>query len=166
MPVGQRVIEECWTEEWESTVYHVYGFNNRAAHPGRAPGTLGQGPGRIVRRRTGRERQKCPCTLFSTGLSRSAKETEIRIRNIFSGPKKRPPVLFLALMCLIALSCGDLVSCQVKEAEAPDVSDQPASSQQGYGLLDSEEQALLDALFQAAGAGEGLSIPNFLPSAC
>ena len=63
---------------------------------------------------------KMPHTPFSTGLSRSAKETEIRIRNIFSGPKKRPPVLFLALMCLIALSCGDLVSCQVKEAEAPD----------------------------------------------
>ena len=93
---------------------------------------------------------KMPRTPFSTQLSRSAKETEIRIRNIFSGPKKRPPVLFLALMCLIALSCGDLVSCQVKEAEAPDVSDQPASSRQGDGLLDSEEQALLDALFQAA----------------
>lgn len=93
---------------------------------------------------------KMPHTPFSTGLSRSAKETKIRLQNIFSGPKKRPPVLFLALMCLIALSCGDLVSCQVKEAEAPDVSDQPASSRQGDGLLDSEEQALLDALFQAA----------------
>ena len=35
---------------------------------------------------------KMPRTPFSTQLSRSAKETEIRIRNIFSGPKKRPPV--------------------------------------------------------------------------
>ena len=103
---------------------------------------------------------KMPRTPFSTQLSRSAKETEIRIRNIFSGPKKRPPVLFLALMCLIALSCGDLVSCQVKEAEAPDVSDQPASSQQGDGLLDSEEQALLDALFQAAEEEHPFQVPH------
>ena len=61
--------------------------------------------------------EKIPRTPFSTSLSRSAKETEIRLKNIFSGPKKRPPVLFLALMCLIALSCGDLVSCQRRPAE-------------------------------------------------
>ena len=63
--------------------------------------------------------KKLPRTPFSTGLSRSAKETEIRIRNIFSGPKKRPPVLLFALMCAVALSCGDLVSCQMRE-EVPD----------------------------------------------
>ena len=34
---------------------------------------------------------KMPRTPFSTGLSKSAKETELRIRNIFSGPKRRPP---------------------------------------------------------------------------
>ena len=40
---------------------------------------------------------KMPRTPFSTGLSKSARETELRIRNIFSGPKRRPPVLFLPL---------------------------------------------------------------------
>ena len=60
-----------------------------------------------------------PRTPFSTPLSGSARETEIRIRNIFSGPKKRPPSLFLALMFSVCIFCGNLVSCQVKEAEAP-----------------------------------------------
>ena len=63
--------------------------------------------------------KKMPRTPFSTPLSGSARETEIRIRNIFSGPKKRPPVLFLVLMFSVCIFCGNLVSCQVKEAEAP-----------------------------------------------
>jgi len=44
---------------------------------------------------------------------------ELRLRNIFSGPKKRPPVLFLALMFAVCLLCGNLVSCQMAEAEVP-----------------------------------------------
>lgn len=52
-----------------------------------------------------------PYTPFSTRLSGSAKETEIRLRNIFSGPKKRPPVLFLVLMFSACIFCGNLVSC-------------------------------------------------------
>lgn len=62
---------------------------------------------------------KMPRTPFATPLSRSARETEIRIRNICSGPKRRPPVFFLALMFATALLCGNLVSCQVAEAEVP-----------------------------------------------
>ena len=62
---------------------------------------------------------KMPRTPLSTPLSGSAKETEIRIRNIMSGPKKRPPVLFLALMFSVCIFCGNLVSCQVAEAEPP-----------------------------------------------
>jgi len=58
-----------------------------------------------------------PRTPFSTSLSRSARETELRLRNIFSGPKKRPPVLFLALVFAMCLLCGNLVSCQTAEAE-------------------------------------------------
>mgnify|MGYP001135034195 CR=1 FL=1 len=58
-----------------------------------------------------------PRTPFSTPLSGSARETEIRIRNIMSGPKKRPPVLFLALVFSVCIFCGNLVSCQVVEAE-------------------------------------------------
>lgn len=58
-----------------------------------------------------------PRTPFSTSLSRSARETELRIKNIASGPKKRPPALFLALMFSICLLCGNLVSCQMAQAE-------------------------------------------------
>ena len=52
-------------------------------------------------------------------LSSSARETELRIRNIMSGPKKRPPILFLILVFSLCLFCGNLVSCQIKESEPP-----------------------------------------------
>ena len=61
-----------------------------------------------------------PRTPFSTGLSGSAKETEIRIRNIFSGPKRRPPVPVMVLTVLLILFCGNIVSCQMAETEAPE----------------------------------------------
>ncbi|MEY8403019.1 hypothetical protein AALA54_06745 [Oscillospiraceae bacterium 44-34] len=61
--------------------------------------------------------EKMPRTPFSTHLSGSARETEIRLRNIFSGPKKRPPVLFLSLMFSACIFCGNLVSCNVAEVE-------------------------------------------------
>lgn len=60
-----------------------------------------------------------PRTPFSTPLSGSAKEAELRIRNIFSGPKKRPPALFLALMFSVCIFCGNIVSCRLVEAEIP-----------------------------------------------
>lgn len=63
---------------------------------------------------------KMPRTPFSTGLSGSARETELRIRNIMSGPKKRPPLPFLILIFSVCVFCGNLVSCQIKEAEVPD----------------------------------------------
>ncbi len=53
-----------------------------------------------------------PSTPFSTCLSGSAKETEGRLKNLFSGPKKRPPVLLLALAYALCLLCGNLVSCR------------------------------------------------------
>ncbi len=56
--------------------------------------------------------QQMPRTPFSTHLSGSARETEIRLRSIFSGPKKRPPLPFLILMFAIAIFCGNLVSCR------------------------------------------------------
>jgi len=61
--------------------------------------------------------EKMPHTPFSTLLSGSAREVELRIRSIFSGPKKRPPVLVLTLMCAACLLCGNLVSCQKTEME-------------------------------------------------
>lgn len=67
-----------------------------------------------------------PSTPFSTPLSGSARTTELRIKNIISGPKKRPPVLFLALVFSVCLLCGNLVSCNVAQAET----DPPDASQQ------------------------------------
>ena len=68
--------------------------------------------------------EKMPRTPLSTHLSRSARETEIRVRNIMSGPKKRPPLPFLILMFSVCIFCGNIVSCQVAEAEpsTPDAS--------------------------------------------
>ena len=60
-----------------------------------------------------------PRTPFSTPLSPSAKETEMRLRSIFQWKKKRPPVWLMALIILVCLSCGSLVSCQV-EGASPD----------------------------------------------
>lgn len=69
-------------------------------------------------------KENMPRTPFSTGLSGSAKETEIRIRNIFSGPKRRPPVPLMVFTALMILLCGNIVSCQMKETEQepPEVS--------------------------------------------
>lgn len=64
-------------------------------------------------------KNKMPRTPFSTPLSGSAKETEIRIRNIMSGPKKRPPLPFLILVFFICIFCGNIVSCQMAEPDAP-----------------------------------------------
>ena len=73
-------------------------------------------------------RYNLPHTPFSTPLSHSARETELRLRHILSGPKRRPPVFFLALVFALCLLCGNLVSCQVAQAEAPDSPDPSASS--------------------------------------
>lgn len=67
--------------------------------------------------------EKLPYTPLSTRLSGSAKETELRLKNIFSGPKKRPPALFLALVFAVCVLCGNLVSCQNAEAKNPNSSD-------------------------------------------
>ena len=93
---------------------------------------------------------KMPRTPFSTGLSGSAKETEIRLRNIFSGPKKRPPVLFLALVFSVCIFCGNLVSCQVKETEVSDtgagssLADLPDPPEQKPDMEVRESQVVLE----------------------
>ena len=47
-----------------------------------------------------------PKTWFSTPLSKNAKDTERRIRNIFEGQRRRPAVIVLALVAAAALLCG------------------------------------------------------------
>ena len=49
-------------------------------------------------------------TPFSTRLSGSARETELRLRSIFRWKKKRPPAILLVLMLAITLGCGGLVA--------------------------------------------------------
>lgn len=53
---------------------------------------------------------KMPNTPFSTRLSGSAKETELRIRNIFQWKKKRPPVIALVAAVLMVALCGSLIA--------------------------------------------------------
>ena len=71
--------------------------------------------------------EKMPRTPFSTHLSGSARETEIRIRSIMSGPKKRPPLPFLILAFSLCIFCGNIVSCQVAETDTPAAQDSSAS---------------------------------------
>jgi len=88
-----------------------------------------------------------PHTPFSTPLSGSARETEMRLKNIFSGPKRRPPFLFLALMFAVCLLCGNLVSCQMAEAEGPELPDAPEEDLAvplDTGLLQYNEHTLDD----------------------
>ena len=56
--------------------------------------------------------QTPPRSPFATHLSGSARETELRIRNIFQWKKKRPPLWLMVLMGAVILLCGSLVSCQ------------------------------------------------------
>ena len=55
-----------------------------------------------------------PKTWFSTPLSKSAKDTEGRIRNIFEGQRRRPAVIVLALVAAVALLCGSVVAVRAK----------------------------------------------------
>ncbi|MGM9606937.1 MAG: XAC2610-related protein [Oscillospiraceae bacterium] len=58
---------------------------------------------------------KIPHSPFTTHLSGSAKETELRLRSIFQWKRKRPPVVLIILTALTVLLCCGLVSCQVRE---------------------------------------------------
>ena len=58
--------------------------------------------------------QTPPRSPFSTPLSGSAREAELRIRSIFQWKKRRPPAWLIALAALAALLCGSLVSCQTR----------------------------------------------------
>ena len=97
-----------------------------------------------------------PLTPFSTPLSGSAKEAELRLRNLFSSPKRRPPVWVLALLAVISLSCGGLVSCQ--SADAPSSHPQesvslPSGDQMAARLADTRPDAY-GAQLIFAGEGE------------
>ena len=58
-----------------------------------------------------------PKSPFTTRLSGSAKETELRIRSIFQWKKKRPPVVLFVLTALVVLLCFGLVSCETAQPQ-------------------------------------------------
>lgn len=53
---------------------------------------------------------KIPNTHFSTSLSGSATETELRLRSIFQWKKKHPPVVVIALIFILLIGCFGLIS--------------------------------------------------------
>ena len=57
-----------------------------------------------------------PHSPFTTAFSRTARETGIRILNLFEWKRRRPPTFLLLLICGAVLLCGSLVSCRPKEA--------------------------------------------------
>ncbi len=107
-----------------------------------------------------------PRSPFSTALSGNAHETELRIRNIVSGPKKRPPLLLVALMCAVALLCGNLVSCQQSQTEEPDASlNTPLAAPDTDNWKDAFQQVLLgQASFLNSGGNQMLSIHDLTPA--
>lgn len=63
---------------------------------------------------------KFPRSPFSTPLSGSAKEAELRIRSMVQWKKKRPPLWLLVLTAALCLLCGSLVSCQSQSSAIQD----------------------------------------------
>ena len=109
---------------------------------------------------------KMPHSPFATRLSGSAKETELRLRNIFQWKKKRPPVVLLVLAALIALFCGSLVSCQPRQEEPPLDSNTPSEDMSLDGSMASEDSEEPQELTTAPGQDELFSTKiqvDFLP---
>ena len=61
---------------------------------------------------------KFPRSPFTTPLSGSARETELRIRSIFQWKKQRPPLWAMILTAALILTCGGLVSCRVQGGQS------------------------------------------------
>ena len=108
-----------------------------------------------------------PRTPFSTPLSGSARQAEARIRNLFQGPKRRPPVWLMVLALLLILSCGGLVVCQDQKVPPEKAEISALSASATSQPLSSEDLLLVDALYGAAApqmgtAEDGESIPQLL----
>ena len=96
--------------------------------------------------------KKTPKTPFSTPLSGSAKETEMRFRNILKWKKSRPPMILLVLLLCAALLCCSMVACQ----EAP-------SASQEFLKLEAGAAVPKDSTYVTA-AGETLNPGQPMPS--
>ena len=88
-----------------------------------------------------------PKTYFSAPLSKSAKDTEGRIRNIFEGQRRRPAVIVLALVAAVALLCGSVFAVRAKRT-VPTIEDR-------------WEQEKKEASAYAAAADGSAELPRF-----
>ena len=84
-------------------------------------------------------RHSVPRTPFSTSLSGSAREIEIRLRNIFAGPKRRPSLPLMLLAAALCLLCGispaiQLHTCVKAKIPLPPAQRQQPWEQLGYSL--------------------------------
>ena len=96
---------------------------------------------------------KFPRSPFTTPLSGSARETELRIRSIFRWKKQRPPLWAMVLIAALTLSCGGLVSCQAEPA-ADDGSTPPREETDDAGYAQAFYQILTqDAPFLDSNSG-------------
>ena len=59
--------------------------------------------------------KQLPRSPFTTPLSGSAREAELRIRSIFQWKKQRPPLWAMILTAALILTCGGLVSCHLRQ---------------------------------------------------
>lgn len=81
---------------------------------------------------------KMPRTPFSTRLSGSAKETELRLRSIFQWEKKRPPAVVVLLAVLAVVFCGGLVVFVPDYEQIPDGADVLAALELSDSLVYAE----------------------------
>lgn len=87
-----------------------------------------------------------PHSPFTTPLSSSVRETELRIRSILQWKKRRPPLPALILALLLVLLCGGLVSCQAQAEEEPPDTDLISLPVKGEVAVSPEDETLWDQL--------------------
>lgn len=100
-----------------------------------------------------------PRSPFATRLSGRASETELRIRSIFQRKKKRPPVWSMVLAGLLILSCGSLVSCQIRQEVPSDTSvSAPASDPAPATRQEAERSVRTDVRTLRTASGRELTV--------
>ena len=104
-------------------------------------------------------KQKIPQSPFSTRLSGSAKETELRLRNIFQWKKKRPPALLVVVAVMSVLVCCNLVSCQVQDI--PSSEGQTSPEAPVVSQSESEDQGKTDVKFPDTQEAEPDGVDSF-----
>ena len=82
---------------------------------------------------------RIPNTRFSTRLSGTAQETELRLRSIFQWKKKRPPLPLWATVLLVAVGCGGLVACRATPPQEPPVGDSFGDDGRGDLILEEDD---------------------------